>query len=354
MVNFFVKILGVGCWVVLFMCLMYSMKIALFFPAQKTITIACWSDILDPAFLAEFQKKNGVKINLSYFSSNEELLVKLKTTGGKGFDLILPSDYAIKLLADQQLLKKIDKSRLDFFADLNPMLLGNTYDPHNDYSLPLFWELYGVGIDERIFSSEQLKDPWELIFGNASHDYTITMVNDPIEMVMLASLYLFKHVDSLDHYKLRAVEDLLRKQKKFVKAYVDFRGDYFLATKNCAAIVSSSSYILRAQKQFPFIKFLVPRQTFVTIENCALSQATEHEDVIYALLNSLYQTENVARHCEQFSFFPATLSAREHIGGSEQQQELAFLNPTDFSRLFFFKKQLDQIDLIRVWARIKS
>jgi spermidine/putrescine transport system substrate-binding protein len=344
-------------WALLFMCLMYSTQLIELFPRRKTITVAAWSDILDPAVLAEFQKKTGVTINLSYFSSNEELLVKLKKTGGKGFDLIIPSDYAVKLLREQNLLKKIDKSKLTFLNDLNPVLLGHDYDPSNDYSIPLFWELFGVGIDEDAFTADQMRDPWQLIFNSALQElrpYTITMVNDPIEMVMLTSVYLFGQADQLDTEKLKLVEELLHKQKKFVKAYVDFRGDYFLATKNCAAIVSSSSYILRAQKQFPFIKFLVPGKTFVTIENCAISIGTQHEESVYALLNYLYQPESVVEHCEQFSFFPSTLSALPLLQGNDQQRELANMKSTDFSQLLFFKKQMDQIDLIRTWARVKS
>lgn len=354
-------------WVVVFMGLLYSTKFLELFPRRKTITIAAWSDILDPAILAAFQKKTGVTINLSYFSSNEELLVKLKKTEGKGFDLIIPSDYAVKLLHQENLLKKIDKSKLTFFHDLNPVLLGHEYDPHNEYSLPLFWELFGVGVDENLFTPDQLKDPWQLIFNldnlpaplilsnvEGLAGKTITMVNDPIEMVMLASLYLFGNADTLDQPKLKEVEELLQRQKKFVKAYVDFRGDYFLATKNCAAIVSSSSYILRAQKQFPFIKFLVPRKTFVTIENCALSCATLNEDTIYELLNYLYQPESIVAHCEQFAFFPATISALGLLPGNQQQRDLAGMNAERFSQLLFFKKQMNQIDLIRTWARIKS
>jgi len=266
----------------------------------------------------------------------------------------VPSDYAVQLLREQNLLKKIDTSKLNFMQDLNPVLLGHAFDPHNEYSLPWLWELFGVGIDSAAFTCEQTRDPWKLIFDNSLHAYTITMVNDPIEMVMLASLYLFGNAETLNADQLVMVEHLLRKQKAFVKAYVDFRADYFLATRNCSAVVSSSSYILRAQKQFPHITFLVPQKTFVTIENCALSVATQHEDSVYELLNFLYQPENVLSHCEQFALFPGTLSALKLLPDDSQQKELAAMDAQKFHQLLFFKKQIDQIDLIKIWALIKS
>ncbi len=354
LVKFFIRGAIALVWVIVFMSLLYTTQLYEFFRPQKSITIAAWGDIFDPALLAEFQKKSGIKINLSYYSSNEELLVKLKKTGGKGFDLIVPSDYAVQLLREQNLLKKIDRSQLTFFHDLNPVLLGHSFDPGNEYSIPWLWELFGVGIDASVFTHEQVRDPWKLIFDNPLHAYTITMVNDPIEMVMLASLYLFGNAERLNAEQLIIVEQLLRKQKKFVKAYVDFRADYFLATRNCAAVVSSSSYILRAQKQFPHITFLVPQKTFVTIENCALSVATQHEQLVYQLLNFLYQPENVLSHCEQFALFPGTLSALKLLADNSQQKDLAGMGAQEFSHLLFFKKQIDQIDLIKIWALIKS
>ncbi len=341
-------------WVIIFMGILYTTQFYEMFRPQKSITIAAWGDIFDPALLAEFQKKSGIKINLSYYSSNEELLVKLKKTGGKGFDLIVPSDYAVQLLREQNLLKKLDTSKLNFINDLNPVLLGHSFDPHNEYSIPWLWELFGVGIDADFFSLEQRRNPWNIIFDNASHDYTITMVNDPLEMVMLASLYIGNNAEKLNAKELCAIEELLSKQKKYVKAYVDFRADYFLATRNCAAVVSSSSYILRAQKQFPHIAFLVPQKTFVTIENCALSVATQHEESVYALLNFLYQPENVRAHCEQFALFPGTVSALKMLADNSQQKLLASITAQEFSKLLFFKKQIDQIDLIKIWAIVKS
>ncbi len=350
--RFFLRILVGVCWATIFMGALYIGQITFPFAQDRVITVAAWSDIFDPALLEEFQQQTGIKVHVSSFSSNEELLVKMKKTDGKAFDLVIPSDYAVKILREQQLLKKIDHTQLSFFDDLNPLLLNHPFDPANEYSVPLFWELYGVGVNPELFSEEQMREPWQLIFKDQGH--SITMVNDPVEMVMLAGLYLYGNIDALDSEQLAAVENLLRAQKKYVRAYVDFRGDYFLVTKNCAAMVSSSSYVFRAQKQFPFIRFLVPEKTFVTIENCAISASTLQEKAIYQLLNYLYKPEHVAHHSEQFSFFPPTISGMHMIRGSEQYQQLAALTPELFSKLLFFKRQLAPLDLLRVWARVKS
>lgn len=343
-----------GVWITILLGMLYLPQVTSFLAPGHTITIAAWGDIFDPHVLADFEKETGIKIRMSYYTSNEELLVKLKKTGGKGFDLIVPSDYAVPLLRDEKLLKKLDRTKINFYHDLNPVLLGHAFDPHNEYSLPWLWELYGVGIDADFFDGHVPENPWDLIFLNPEKVYRITMVNDPIEMVMLAALYVYGDADDKSPERLSQITRLLIEQKKWVKAYVDYRADYFLATKNCAAVVSSSSYILRSQKDFAHVQFLVPQKTFVTIENCAISAASEHEKEIYQLLNYLYKTENVVKHSEQFSLFPATLSALPFLKDDDQLYHLATMSALAFSHLAFFKKQSDQIDLIHLWTQVKS
>ena len=74
------------------------------------------------------------------------------------------------------------------------------------------------------------------------------MINDPIQTVIIAAYYLYGPVDTLTEEQLLEVQDLLIRQKKWVEAYADFRGNYFLATKNCPLVLASSSYMWRTKK----------------------------------------------------------------------------------------------------------
>ena len=65
--------------------------------SDNALNVFAWSGMLDTDYMAVFEQETGIKVNLSFYESNEELLVKLRSTGGKGYDLILPSDYAITL-----------------------------------------------------------------------------------------------------------------------------------------------------------------------------------------------------------------------------------------------------------------
>ena len=332
---------------------LYLSEVNFFSREERSLNIFAWGDILEPTVVADFEKKTGIKIHLNYYSSNEELLVKIKATGGEGYDLIVPSDYAVQILAGEGLLKEIDHSQLTFFKDLNPMLLDHHFDPGNHFSIPLEWEVFGLGIDKDYFEGQPLVPSWDLIF--KPHDYKIVMINDPIETLLIAAYYLYGPVDSLTASQRDGVKNLLVAQKKWVEAYADFRGDYFLATKNSPIAVASSSYIWRTMKRFPFIGFIIPKEgTFLSLENISIPAATKKEPLVYEFLNFLYSPESVATHYETYGFFPPTLNALHLMDLDPTAEAIIRSTPEQFDLFRFTKVLANELQVRDLWVEVKA
>src|SRR3569832_328639 len=85
-----------------------------FLTNNRSINVFVWGDILDPSVVADFEKETGIKVNMNFYASNEEMLVKLKATGGQGYDMIIPSDYSVEILIKDGLVKELDKTKLNF------------------------------------------------------------------------------------------------------------------------------------------------------------------------------------------------------------------------------------------------
>src|SRR5262245_12413236 len=80
-------------------------------PAARTVNLAIWSNYITDSLLREFERRQGIRVLVSNFSSNEELLAKLQA-GMTGFDVIVPSDYMVGIMIHLSLLKELDLSRL--------------------------------------------------------------------------------------------------------------------------------------------------------------------------------------------------------------------------------------------------
>lgn len=343
-------------WIALIATALYLPKWKRLHDDKNTINIFVWGDILHSAVLDKFSKETGININLSYYSSNEELIVKMKATKGEGYDLIIPSDYAVHILRKEDLLKPLNKEKFAYWKELNPHLIHQYFDPENAYSIPFEWELYGLGINKNYFSSHPTPGSWKMIFDpKTMQDYKIAMNNDALESTAFAAYYLYGSTNLLTASQELAVLDLLIKQRPHVVAYVNFRGDYFLATKNAMVAVASSSYIFRARRYCDFVQFVIPEEgTFLTVENFCIPKPSEKEDLVFELINYLCSEESVRAHFDAYFLLPATTHAIDSLPLDDKEQKMARPSEKDFTNYHFVHNVLSEEQTRDLWVKVKS
>jgi len=349
------RIFVVGIWILFIFSVLYFPKLDIFPYQEKSLNIFVWGDILDAETLQKFEEETGIKVHISYYSSNEELLVKMKATKGEDYDLIMPSDYTVSLLIKAGLLKPLNHSKLSFFSELNPALLNHSFDPDNRYSIPFEWEVFGLGVDTNYFKNRPLSPSWAALYDPEIIDYKIAMNNDPIEAILFAAFYLFGKTDSLSKSEFQEVKLLLLNQRTWVEAYTDARSDYYIATGNCPVTLSNSPKIKQAKKMFSYIDFVIPEEgTFVTIENFCIPKASKKQAYAYQLLNHLYTEESMLRHYEEFGFFPAMLTNLDELKFEEYERKLLALKREDFERFHFIKNIMPHKEVLNLWVEVKS
>ena len=321
----------------------------------------CVEGMFDLQWIARFEKETGIQVNISYYESNEELLVKLLTTHDHGYDLIIPSDYTVHILRKKGMLKKIDKDKLLFYKQLNPVLMGHYFDRNNEYSVPFEWSVYGLGINKSCSHGPILDDSWALVFDKKYIDsHKIMMTNDPLVAVPLAAFYLFGTMDTLTKEDMGTIERLLRKQHASVEAYTDFRASYYLASKNACIAVCPSSYILKSMRAYKHLDFIMPREgSLLTIESFALPSQSNKEDLVYAFMNFMMKPESVIHSYEHIGFFPATMDALDQLNLDPHVRPLLTLSKKEFERFHLvrfdvLKRVLTDFELQDLWVRVKA
>jgi len=324
-------------------------------PSGKVLRILTWGNIIDPAYVRSFEKKTGITVAISYYLSNEELQMKLKKTEGKDYDLIVPSDYAVTSLSKLGLLKKLDKERMPFLRNINPLLLNHTFDPQNEYSVPFEWELYGIGFDQRFFKNRTFNASWGSIFEQPHDDYKIIMTNDSIEAIMCATQYLYGPREMFSPREIETVADVLQKQKQWVEAYSSTRAGYYLATGNSPLALTTTAYVWAAKKYASYIDFVLPREGgFITIENFAVPAATQNDDIIYRFMEFMYTMESALHHFHVYSNFPAFFHPDICAQLDEKIRSFLCMTSQDFQKLQFFSSPFSEELVQDIWVSVKA
>lgn len=357
----FIRFFIIFLWVIILFSPLYIPKIFLDknIEDDRSITVFTWSEIFDPEVVHEFETQTGIKVHFNYYSTNEELIVKLKKTHSEGYDLVIPSDYAVTILRNADLIKKLDHSQIEIFSNFDtvyPILKGHSFDPANEYSIPFIWEVFGFAYDKEFFENRSFEGHWAYIFDPKLIDYKIAMTNDSVEAYNIAAFYKYGPVDTLSEQQKRGVEDLLTFQKAWVGAYGSIRNDYFVALQNYPIGISSSSYVFITQRMFPKLGFKIATPySFITIENICLPKKTQKDAYVYEFINFILKPENFAQICDQELFFPPMPKALEYLqNGNQDFFETLEKASQDDSKLYFLRNLATEKEIRLMWSRMKG
>ena len=105
---------------------------------KSEISFYNWSNYYPPELLKTFEAQTGIKVNLDTYESNEDLLAKLQA-GATGYDVIVPSDYMVKIMVTEGILEKIDIAKTPEFKSVLKPADKPIFDPKREYSAPYMW-----------------------------------------------------------------------------------------------------------------------------------------------------------------------------------------------------------------------
>ena len=187
---------------------------------RQVVNVFNWGEYISDAsgdinVLKEFERETGIKVNYTTYATNEELYSKLKSSNAN-YDIIIPSDYMIGRLINEDMLEPINFDNIpnyqyimDDYKDLN-------FDPSNQYSVPYTW-----GTVVLIYNAKFVTKPvdsWDILW---DEDYSgrIAMFNNSRDAFGIALKRLGYSINTTDINELeRAKEDLI-KQKDLLQGY---------------------------------------------------------------------------------------------------------------------------------------
>ncbi|MEE0775371.1 MAG: ABC transporter substrate-binding protein, partial [Merdibacter sp.] len=143
-----------------------------------------WGEYMGENLIADFEEQTGATVKVDYFDSNEQMYIRV--ANGESFDVLVPSDYMIQRLMEEDLLQPLDKSKLSNLDLLNDDVMGLDYDPENEYSVPYFWGTVGIVYDKTKVSEEDLEKEGYNIFLDTKYKGDIYLYDSERDSFMMA------------------------------------------------------------------------------------------------------------------------------------------------------------------------
>ena len=168
--------------------------------------------------IAAFEEKyDYIDVNYSTYDSNEALYSKL-SGGGLTVDVIIPSDYMIARLIQENMLQELDFDNIPNYVNVQENFKNTAYDPGNKYSVPYTWGTVGI-----IYNSKHVDEAdvtgWDLLW-NEKYAGKILMFDNSRDAFGIAQYKLGIDVNTTDKAELQRCADELALQRPVVRQYV--------------------------------------------------------------------------------------------------------------------------------------
>ncbi len=176
---------------------------------KETLKVFNWGEYIDESLLTEFEREYNVNIVYETFDSNESMYIKLQT--GSHYDVIVPSDYMIQRLIEEDFLMEIDVSELENLDGLMPETLNKAYDPEMKYSVPLYWGDFGIVYNKTVVDKEDVESQgWEVLL-NTKYANSLYMYDSERDSFTPALISLGYSLNTESETELREAADWLKR-----------------------------------------------------------------------------------------------------------------------------------------------
>lgn len=198
----------VACVAVVFGLFSFSQKQSEKRFAGQTLHIYLPGEYIGENIVDMFQEETGAKLVMDNFDSNEQMYIKV--ANGEKYDLLIPSDYMIERLMQEDFLQPLDETMVDEITPLiNESILDPKYDPGNQYTIPYFWGSVGIVYDTTVVDEKDLEKEGFGIFHDTKYKGEVYLYDSERDSMMMALKNLGYSMNTNKEEELNAAYDWL-------------------------------------------------------------------------------------------------------------------------------------------------
>ena len=298
---------------------------------KNTLYIFNWSDYIDTGLIKEFEEANDCKVKYSTFDSNENMLTKVKSST-QSFDIIFPSGDHVSILAELDLLEKLDKSKLSNYGNLDPILLkkAQSFDVDNIYSVPYAWGLTGLMYNKQFVPEEIVASGSWNILGDSFFDgkNKITMLDDAREVIGAALIYSGFSVNDTNPEALEAAHAVLKVWDRNITQFDSdsYKNDLQDGTTWLAQAYNGDA--LQQMQENEDLAFILPKEgAAMWMDNMVMLKSSQNKELAYKFIDFLLDAENAKRNSEYTMYPTPNEAAMQMMGEAFIYNKL--INPDD-------------------------
>ena len=290
----------------------------------KTLTVFTWADYLSDDAASSFEEKHGCKLVIDTFDSNEAMIAKLEA-GATGYDVLVPSSYAVRQLQEKDLLQPLDKSLIPNTANIDQDYLSRALDGAMEVSVP-----YMMAPTVLAYLKSKVTDAqasWRLV-ERPDLKGRITLLDDMREVLGAALKTLGHSFNSTDEAQVNAAADLVIEWKKNIAKFENEQWKTGIASGEFFLVHGYAGELILAQDENEDIEVIVPQEgAAFSCDDLCIPKSAKEVELAHAFINHLSDAEVAAENMEWIGYRAPNTAAYANL--SEDFRGSPILFPPD-------------------------
>ncbi|MBQ0079785.1 MAG: extracellular solute-binding protein [Eubacterium sp.] len=324
--------------------------------SKQVLRVFNSGEYIDMDLIAQFEDEYDCQVVYETFDSNESMYTKLQS--GATYDILVPSDYMIERLIEEDYLKKIDWKQITHKDDIIPSLMeNNEFDPKNEYTVPYYWGTVGILYDTNVVDEEDLAQGWEIL-RNPKYKGDLYMYDSERDSFMIALKTLGYSMNTTNKKELLEAYDWLIQQRETMDpVYVgDDVMDNMISGNKALAVVYSGdgTYVIDENED---MSFFVPEQgSNVWTDGMVVTKDCNNMELACQFMDFFLDKEVAIQNTEYIGYDSAVQSVYDYYREGDYAGNPGCGPDTSNPLNEVFRNQPQKIKAFtaNLWTKIKS
>lgn len=324
--------------------------------AGETLYVYMPGEYMSEEIVPRFEEQTGATVVVEYFDSNEQMYIKV--ANGESYDLLIPSDYMIQRLIDEELLQKLDKDSLTCMDALSESVKGHSYDVNNDYAIPYFWGTVGIVYDKTQVAIEDLEREGFHIFQDEKYKGNVYLYDSERDSFMMALKALGYSMNTEDEAELNEAYEWLESCVQNMKTEIvtDEIIDNMAQGRKALGLIYSgdATYVTSENENMGF--YLPEEGSNLWVDAMVIPKNAKNPELAQEFMNFVSEYEQAYANSSYVGYTSPIQDVMDDIygDGGEYQGIESYIPRSDYEKDEGFVYNEDTRKIIsNLWSKVK-
>lgn len=303
-----------------------------------------WGDYIDPDLITKFEEQTGYAVSYETFDSNEAMYTKINQ-GGTAYDIAIPSEYTIEKMIAEDMLIKLDHSKIEGLENIGEAYLDRPFDKANAYSIPYFWGTLGLIYNDQVVKEGEITK-WADLWDEKYYDQ-ILFIDGAREVMGIGLQKNGYSLNTKDEKVVREVSEDLKRLMPNTKALLADEIKMYMIQEEAPLAITFSGEAADMIAENEHLHYLIPEEgSNLWFDNIVIPKTSRNTEAAYAFINFMLEPEHAAINAEYIGYSTPNLAALELMDEEITSNEAFYPDLEDLQHMEVYE------DLGRKWIEL--